>query len=327
MNEITYMGRQVFKTLRRSTPCALITTLDPWVEPVDARYLPAVQRLDLVFHDITTPCASLILAQQEQAAQIAQFLRQTVLRGIDLICVCEVGMGRSAAIAAAAARLSGLSDAKTYEFVFKYGTYNRRLYKMVMQELGRAVPEEPKASVAVRVKYPPDRLQAFLLSLKRQRWTNWECVVVTDGPDRPAVRMAESFKDDRITVIETPERKCRWGHPWRQRGIYACTGDYLNLQNDDNYLTPGFLEQMVMALEHHQADLCIGNLLHNYAGYRFTEQVVGNADLGSWMASRSLMRRVRWKGTDMIADQRYLEAVVKQAKKVIQLPAGLFVHN
>ena len=147
---------------------------------------------------------------------------------------------------------------------------------------------EPKVSLAVRLKYAPDRMQAFMLSIQRQRYDNWELVFVTDGPNAAARELVERTGDARIKLVETEKPMGRWGHPYRQRGIAACTGELIGLSNDDNYYVPGYFEQMVGALQAENADLVMCRMLHSYWGWRMID--AGN-DLGSWLAKRELVER------------------------------------
>lgn len=332
MMKITFQRRTAFENDGSfdgvRLPVAIISALDPDARPI--AFPAGIEILDylpMAFHDITTPCEGLVLPTRAHALDIAEFIRRCQRHDWPMIALCEAGVGRSAAIAAAAARMVGTTHASVRQQVLSLGTYNRLLYKLLLDVAMIPRPPEPSVSIAVRVKYSPDRLLAFMLSMQRQRWTNWQCVAVTDGPNPAVVSMAKMLDEPRLTVIETPERKGRWGHPWRQVGIDACTGDYIGLQNDDNYLTPGFLEQAMMALEASHADLCLINMLHNYFSYRACVVEVGSADVGSWIAKAELVKATPWTGDDFVSDNDYVRALANKASQITNVQNFLFVHN
>jgi Glycosyl transferase family 2 len=190
-------------------------------------------------------------------------------------------------------------------------------------------PTDPLISIAVRIKYPPDRLLAFLLSMQRQRHGRWEVVAVTDGPNPDAERVVSSLPDPRVRLIQTPESRGRWGHPYRQLGLDACTGDYIGMSNDDNWYTPGYLEQMLLALQTEGAGLALCDMLHSYTGWGVVAAapVKGVADLGCWIARGELVRQERWPGNDFESDGVFIERLAARAGKVALVHRPLFVHN
>ena len=167
-----------------------------------------------------------------------------------------------------------------------------------------------------------DRLRLFLLSMQRQRYENWEIVAVTDGPNPPAARLVEEIAEPRLRLIETEKPLGHWGHPYRQRGLDACRGDFIGMSNDDNYYVPGYLEQMLNALDN--ADLATCPFLHNYFGWKITE----GADLGCWIARAALVRQVPWTGIEFDSDASYLASLKALAgDRVAAVETLLFVHN
>lgn len=307
-------------------PVTLVTMRDPFVAPFTApEGLDVRRRLDLVFHDMAAPAlGGLTGPQASDASQIVTVLREARAQGWGVVAACEFGWGRSHAVAAAHHRLLGVSEEDVWVRILQHGTYNRRLYRLICAAIDVPVREDPLVSVVVRVKYPEDRLSAFLLSLERQRWTNWECIAVTDGP-RPEI---DWYATSRVRVIQTPVAKGRWGHPYRQLGIDAAHGEYLCLQNDDNYLTPGMLEQLASVLLFKDADLVVTSMVHSYFGWAAFEPGPSQVDVGAWMARRELVQQVPWTGMDAVADVQYVSALVKAATRpVMQVNRCLFVHN
>jgi glycosyltransferase involved in cell wall biosynthesis len=205
------------------------------------------------------------------------------------------------------------------------GTHNRALYRKILAAEGWVPDAEPLVSLVVRVKYAPDRIAAFLLSIQRQRYDNWEIVFVTDGPNTAAKLLVERANDPRVKLIVTEKALGRWGHPHRQRGIDACSGEFIGLSNDDNYYVSGYIEQMMNALEDQNADLALCGMLHSY--WRWGQIEPGH-DLGSWIARRALLRSTPWTGDDFFYDARYLAELRKNAgEKTVIVNRPLFIHN
>src|SRR4051794_33816153 len=96
-----------------------------------------------------------------------------------------------------------------------------------------AVPGAPRVSIVVATYEQADELACLIYSLKAQTYDNWEAVLVHDGPAESARRVVDVVADPRIRLIETPERRGQFGHPWRRTGIDQATGDYIGLSNGD----------------------------------------------------------------------------------------------
>ena len=280
----------------------------------------AVTVLDCVFEDQDggerAPTAA-------DASQIATFVRQAEAdnRIEHIIAQCQAGVGRSVAICAAVSA----SRNQRWE---NMAVYNRTMYDLLLAEFGRAAMPEPKVSLAVRVKYDTQSLLQFIISLRRQRYRNWEAVLFTDGP-RPDVReLLAACPDQNLILMETPVRRGRWGHPYRQQAMQLCLShgaDWIGTNNDDNYLTPGYLEQLVMAGQRCQAQLSACSCAHRYSAWGISR--VGD-DLACWLARRELIQRVPWDGDDFLADQRYYQNLTQAAGgNVVEVPRVLVVKN
>lgn len=319
MSELFYLNRHLLETMLLPGPLALIQFADPGLPFAVPLNKDVRLTLQLRVHDCTSD-AGLPTADRDTAQQILRFVNAAV--GMNLVIQCEAGVGRSAAVAAALGTIRGM-DVK---HIIRKGTYNRRLYALLLEAADVPVPVEPLVSIAVRVKYPVDRLQLFLLSMKRQRYQNWECVVVTDGLNGQAKVAVREMADDRITCLETPERRGLWGHPHRQAGLEACHGAILGTNNDDNYLTPGYIEQLVWAIQD-GADIAACRQVHSYIGWN----VMGasrdsSTDLCCWLAKRELVRQVPWTGTSFTADGDYFKQLAALGKlAVVERP--LVVKN
>lgn len=312
---------------------ALISFRDPDQPPVVHRG-EQLGHLDLVCHDVAADMPGLPAPAAEHARRIVELLNSLPLVGnsdIRLLIQCEAGVGRSQAAAAAILRWTGQDG---WREVIKHGTYNRRLYRLLCAELGLDAPPEPLVALAVRIKYPSDRAAAFLLSMHRQRHANWRVVFVTDGPDAPGpgLLLSSEFMRDRVEVIRTPERRGRWGHPYRQLGIDRCLelgAAYVGLSNDDNYYTPGYLEQMVAALADSGAGLAVCQMVHSYSGWQAipASPVAGCADVGNWLAHAGVICGVKWEGDDFLADGRFVARLAGAAGQTVLVNRPLMVKN
>jgi predicted protein tyrosine phosphatase len=278
-------------------------------------------RLDLVFNDSKDDFGLVRSPSDEDAKAIVDFVRKHRNVVPHVVFQCQVGVGRSLAAYAAILRIYGADPTS----VLHRGTHNRALYRKMLRAAGIEAPLDPLVSLAVRVKYSPDRMNAFLLSMQRQRYERWELVFVTDGPNPSAKNLIDRIEDNRVKLIETERPMGRWGHTYRQRGIDACSGDFIGLSNDDNYYVPGYLEQMVNALESSGAELAMCSMLHSYWGW---QQLEAGHDLGSWIARRSLVDRTPWNGDDFFYDDRYIAGLKQNAGgKIVTIDRPLFIHN
>ncbi len=303
------------------TPCAIIRMADSADQFAQIKdWSGVVDRLDLVFNDASEPFQIVSPPSAAHGETIFRFVKKQFENKVpNLVFQCQVGIGRSHAAFAAVLKIMG-QDPKP---ILVKGTYNRRLYRHILAAAGVTPDPEPLVSMNVRVKYDPERLHLFLLSMRRQRYENWEVVAVTDGPNPKAVELVRSIGDQRITVIETAESLGRWGHPHRQIGIDACRGEFIGMSNDDNYYVPGHLEQMMNVAGN--ADLILCRCLHSYFGWSMMDE---GMDLGAWIARAALIRRLPWTGTEYTSDLKYLKQLkALAAGRIAEVKRPLFIHN
>lgn len=278
-------------------------------------------RLDLAFNDALHDRQGVCSPRVEHARRILEFAESARGAGVDsLVVQCQAGIGRSHAVCMA------LEAAGFGHFGMHSLTYNRKLFSLILKQAGKPQPVEPLVSVAVRAKYGPEALTLFLLSLRAQRYDSWEAIVFTDGPDEDSASAARSLCDDRIRVIQTAEPKGRWGHPYRQMAFECANGEWVCTNNDDNYLTPGFLEQLTTAGRFTEADVVVCQCLHRYSAWAVIQP---GADLCCWIARADLVRKVPWEGSHFTADANYLERLIREAgkNKVAYVNRPLVVKN
>ena len=277
-------------------------------------------QLDLVFNDAGENFGLVRAPTDGDAGEILKFVAQH-RDAPNIVFQCQVGVGRSLAACAAIQKLYGWDPRPALE----RGTHNRNLYRRILLAAGVAPEREELVSMIVRVKYPADRLLAFYLSMRRQRYDNWELIFLTDGANAEAVDVVGRFQDPRVQLIQTERALGRWGHPYRQRGIEASKGSYVGLSNDDNYYVPGYIEQMVNALVRNSALLALSPMLHSNWAWRYME---AGHDVGSWIAHRDLIQRTPWSGDEYLSDAHYMAMLKRNAgDRITVLDRPLFVHN
>src|SRR5689334_8855593 len=193
-----------------------------------------VDRLDLVFNDAGDDFSLVRAPSDEDARRILEFVRAHDASIPHVVFQCQVGVGRSLAAYAAMLQARGEDPRPA---LYK-GTHNRKLHAKLLAAAGLPPRAEPRVSLVVRLKYAPDRMTAFVLCMQRQRYDNWEVVFVTDGPNAAARERLQQIGEDRVKLVETPRPLGRWGHPYRQAGIEAASGELIGLSNDDNYYVP-----------------------------------------------------------------------------------------
>lgn len=274
------------------------------VEPFDKDNV--VDKLDLIFHDSSDSYLDKVTdaihaPDEKHAKSIVEFVNAHQDAAC-LVAQCQAGIGRSHAVVAAVAEMRGTK----LTAVFRQGTYNRKLYRLLLLAAGRAIPEEPLVSLSVRLKYPIDRTKAFLLCMERQRYENWEVVAVTDGYHKSA----NCLHNDKLRIIHTKETLGKWGHPHRQEGLEACKGKYVGTANDDDYYCPGYLEQMVFALQDSGAGIAFCQSIHKYSGWSVVQ---AGTDLGCWLAKADLVRQVKWDGDAFDYDRTYIQKLLDLA--------------
>lgn len=279
-----------------------------------------VMQMDVFLYDAEEDYHNIESPTDEHAKVILEFFQDAEFSEADhFVAQCDGGIGRSVAVCAAIDRIRCID-------VYPASGYNRRLYQSMLAVADVPLPVEPLVSLAVRVKYGPEKLHLFLLSMAAQRYDNWEVVAYTDGPNRDAEKVVEQFNDHRVRLIQTEKRMGRWGHPYRQMALSQCRGDWIGTQNDDNYLTPGFLEQLVELAERRKAKIVSCGMLHRYFGWRVVDP---GGDLCCWIARADLVHRVPWEGTDFHADSDYLDLLMKTAgrENVVATKTPLVVKN
>jgi Glycosyl transferase family 2 len=276
---------------------------------------------NLIFNDASDDYVLVRSPTLEDAKQILHFYKEAGAAQ-NFVAQCQVGVGRSQAVIAALAKI----ESKDYKSILRNGTYNRKLYGLILEAAGIERELEPLVSMVVRVKYDPYvSMNTFLNCMLKQRYENWEIIAVTDGLchwDRFDLWKADGGWS-KGKLIETTKPLGLWGHPYRQLGLDAAKGEFIGMSNDDNYYTPGYLEQMVFALQESGADVAMCPVIHSYAGWGVTPP---GSDLGCWIARASVVKQHKWPGNEFDSDAKFL-AMLREGRKTVVVNKPLFVHN
>ncbi|RQH10066.1 glycosyltransferase family 2 protein [Paraburkholderia dinghuensis] len=118
----------------------------------------------------------------------------------------------------------------------------------------------PKISIVMPVFNVSPYLDACILSVRYQTYTNFELIIVDDASTdngRDIIRMHADL-DSRIRVIHLNHNTLGGAGIPSNIGISAATGTYIGFVDSDDWVTELAFEKMVAAAERHQADIIIG---------------------------------------------------------------------
>jgi glycosyltransferase involved in cell wall biosynthesis len=106
----------------------------------------------------------------------------------------------------------------------------------------------PRVSVLLPVRNATATLGAALTSLRRQTWSDWECVVVDDGSTDQTGRTAAAVAalDPRVTLISTPAHGLVAA---LATGLERCRGEFVARMDADDVMRRDRLALQVAALD------------------------------------------------------------------------------
>jgi hypothetical protein len=173
-------------------------------------------------------------------------------------------------------------------------------------------------------------LKCLIYSLLSQTYQNFEILIHHDGPleDKNLKEKIESI-DDRISFIETEERKNKWGfHERHALAVKDDNADYILFTNDDNYYVPVFLQHFINILTTKNSELVYCNLIHNERSYGVIDAFpeIGYVDLGCFITSLRLIKETSWDSFAKEADGIYFKKLASKTN-AIKINNILFVHN
>ena len=109
--------------------------------------------------------------------------------------------------------------------------------------------EEVKFSFIIPCWEQTNLLKCLLQSIWCQTYTNWEVILVHDGPNPSHEKaLGDLIGNSRFKYTNTEVRYGYWGHYGREAGTQLATGDWIIHTNDDNYFMPILLEEINLAI-------------------------------------------------------------------------------
>jgi glycosyltransferase involved in cell wall biosynthesis len=112
--------------------------------------------------------------------------------------------------------------------------------------------ETPAVSVVIPTRNRPDMVCHAVRTVLAQTYSNFEIVVVVDGPDEATVTALHSIGDDRIRVVALENNV--GGAEARNVGVRNSRGHWVALLDDDDEWLPLKLEYQMKAAERRRTD-------------------------------------------------------------------------
>ncbi len=109
---------------------------------------------------------------------------------------------------------------------------------------------DPLVSVIVPVYNSRNSLKRCLASLSLQSYNNWECIVVDDGSSTSHEDVVKAFDDSRLHFYRYQNNRGR-GYA-RKYAIEHCRGEFVALQDADDWSMPGRLAILVETMLKHE---------------------------------------------------------------------------
>ena len=182
-------------------------------------------------------------------------------------------------------------------------------------------------------------LKCLVESFRAQTWQNWRMLIVHDGPhshDHGMRKYVEELTaDSRVRLMETPERKRQFGHPYRQQALNdVCSNcHWVMLTNDDNYYAPVFLEWLLFVgttAPKPGCDLVYCDMVHSHKYWKpmITQPRYKHIDLGGFIVKSSVAKQVPFDKYEFNGDGDWINRLVAKCQgKVQKVSANLFIHN
>lgn len=131
----------------------------------------------------------------------------------------------------------------------------------------------PSISIIIPTFNRANVLRRVLESVRKQTYSEWECLVVDDGSTDNTSEIVSSYIgfDERFKFYTNTRRKGAQGA--RNEGILKAEGEWVLLFDSDDYLFPSYLEKMVsMITDEHSIIVCHGQMVDEDSG-KFLERM------------------------------------------------------
>lgn len=119
----------------------------------------------------------------------------------------------------------------------------------------------PKVSIILPVYNVEKYIAKSIQSALNQTYQNFELLVIIDGSPDNSKQIAESFKDDRITIYEKPNGGLSDA---RNYGLERAKGEFVYFMDSDDWIEPNLLKDTVCVFEKNEIDFVVfGYFLDN----------------------------------------------------------------
>lgn len=119
----------------------------------------------------------------------------------------------------------------------------------------------PLLSIVMPVFNVAAYLEAAVLSVLNGEFSNFELIIVNDASTDESLAVAQLFEtiDDRVRIVNLRYNTLGGAGVPSNIGIEHSRGEYIGFVDSDDFLSARSLAQMMLEIQHHAADVCIGN--------------------------------------------------------------------
>lgn len=186
------------------------------------------------------------------------------------------------------------------------------------------------------------QIPVLIHSLLAQTVQNFKLLILHDGYDQEMDALLSQYKSRYPELIDyafTQERHNDYGHSLREIGIQLAQTPLILLTNDDNYYCPIFVEKMLLALQEHQADLVLCDMIHSHNNpgghiqppYSLlkTAPQPGSVDIGCFIVKTAMAKEVGFRDKGHDGDATFFGDLLRTnpAIRIAKVNQVLFVHN
>ena len=199
--------------------------------------------------------------------------------------------------------------------------------------------EKTKFSFIIPCWEQTNLLKCLLQSIWCQTYTNWEVILVHDGPNPSHEKaLGDLIGNSRFKYTNTEVRYGYWGHYGREVGTRLVTGDWIIHTNDDNYFMPILLEEINSAITRDPEinfvywEMILGKYVnehsHNKKDYgHFIPKVQHSyMDWGQFATKSEVIKKYSINKHEAAADGTLVENMKHELNPVF-IDKCLFVHN
>lgn len=163
--------------------------------------------------------------------------------------------------------------------------------------------------------------------------------IVYDGhaPDEITDIVAPFIEADkeRVHFYQSAERYQQYGHPNRQTMLQAVVtdpGDYILMQNDDNYMVPRTIE-FILDKARNDIGIIYWDTVHSHMNYdvHISELRENFIDMAAFAVKADIAKETGFNSLHFSADGRYAEECAKMCKRkglnIVKIKKPLLIHN